>query len=181
MRSRVRDCLPAEAATFYDAWAPPAKTQNTSVFTFEFWKTLLASVDQEAARQAYYAEIFVRLAAHTCYALFWCILMLACAIPFAVLDPQESWRLLVFLLLGDLTLLAIVLYNLRFLRVGEVEHVFASCFNHRAALLDRLRDADRATIIMDHKEVKGIAAANAPRASEVHADEEKSNAATAAS
>jgi len=139
MRYRVKTNLPSEASIFYDIWAP-ASGQTTSVFTFEFWKTLLAHVDPEAGRQAYYSEIFVRVAAHTYYALCYCLLILSVALISDLLGRQELWRLISFFILADIGLLVTVVYNLRFLRVSEVEHVFASCFNHRAAILGRLRD-----------------------------------------
>jgi hypothetical protein len=138
MRSRVKRDLPPEASLFYEIWALEGRT--TSVFTFEFWKTLLSYVDPEAGRQAYYLEIFVRVAAHTYYALLYCLVLLTIAFAVNFATSRDLWRLVLFFLLADIAMLVAVVYNLRYLRVGEVERVFGICFNHRAAILDRLRE-----------------------------------------
>ncbi len=140
MHDRVREHLPMEALEFFETtWAPGKPfIQTVTVFTFEFWKVLLASVDRSAAREAYLLEVSVRLAAHMCYALIMCISMLLPAVVISALWTHGPTAQMAFLAAVECVLVLIVIYNLRFFRMGEVEHVFAMCFKNRAAIKAKL-------------------------------------------
>lgn len=147
MRIRIDDQLPAEASEFFNLiWSDAVgRRRRTTVFTFEFWKVLLASVDPQAAREANSREVAVRLAAHTCYALFMCVgIMIPVAIMLLHRGDAGHAELFAILIALEFPILLIMTYNFRFFRTGEVEHVFSVCFRHRVAL-KRIIEGDSST------------------------------------
>ena len=73
---RVAVNLPTEARIFYESlWITQTRGEvprvvKIDLLRFNFFKTLVASLDDRAARDMFAFEMRVRHAAHTCYALF---------------------------------------------------------------------------------------------------------------
>ena len=137
MMARLARELPPEARTFYESrWINERGGGTTRVvriglFRFNFFKTLVASLDNRDGKEMLAAEMMVRHAAHICYALFFSAL----ALSLSAVSAVEGLRsLLLWICGGELFLLLGLLMNLRLLRIGEVELVFACCFRNRVKL-----------------------------------------------
>lgn len=138
MLARVAVSLPPEALTFYESvWTdPPRVREKINLQRFNFLKTLVASADEQAAKEMFASEMMVRHAAHMCYALFYAAVLLCIS---AVLPGAKASGIRAILLLvggGEGLLLASLLTNLRLLRISEAELVFTCCFRNRVTLLE---------------------------------------------
>jgi len=155
MMARVARLLPPEALRFYKTvWLSRVEVENNGsqmlrpeigLFRFNFLKTLVASVDEQAAKNMFTAEMMVRHSAHMCAALLIAALTMfasSLAIAFALwkqcVPSIATWGLLGVLILGgfleSIILFVGLLPNLRLLRVSEAELVFTCCFRNRNAL-----------------------------------------------
>src|SRR5713226_5483696 len=86
MLARVARELPSEARVFYrDTWAIIDTSEagkpklRVSLFRFGFFKGLVGTLDERAAKEMYAAEMLVRHAANICYALFFAVVTLCAA------------------------------------------------------------------------------------------------------
>ncbi len=143
MMARVAQSLSTQALDFYQTrWLKEGKDETRRVvkmnlFRFNFFKTLLSSVDERAAKDLFAAEMMVRHVAHLCYALFFSALILSMS---AIISRHELATVLWWIFGGELFLLIGLLLNLRLLRIGEVELVFSHCFRNRLALISLMED-----------------------------------------
>lgn len=124
--------LPAEALDFYEkTWGRRTQGQQNKQF-FTFIKTMINSVDPRAAEEMYAAESLSRYIAGMFYALsFACFALLITILAVLTVTGQLLTGLVI---LFGLYLLAItgILAHYRFIRIKEVEIVFAASFKNRA-------------------------------------------------
>ncbi len=132
-KKRVERYLPPSALTFYDeVWDSPP--YGTSLSRFDFYKNILRDISASAAKEIYAAEALCRYVANTVYAIgisvgFLSVALICCimyrnSVPLALPAP-----LIVYLLA-----VVIIVRNFRFLRMYEVETVFALAFLYRSDL-----------------------------------------------
>jgi hypothetical protein len=147
MMAHVAQSLPPEALAFYkEIWVEwledeDCKYRNVircpkiNLFRFNFFKTLVASVDDQAAREMFAAEMMVRHAAHMCYAMTFAALILLYSANLTGAIAVGLRLILLCLSSGEwFVLLFFLLPNLRLLRISEAELVFTCCFRNRNAL-----------------------------------------------
>ncbi len=123
--------LPDEALVFYqDTWGQRKQGQQNKQF-FTFIKTMINSDDERAAEEMYAAESLCRYIAGMFYAL--CFACLSLLIPIVV-----SYLALGQVMIGLAVVVAVYLFMIveilahyRFLRIKEVEIVFAASYKNR--------------------------------------------------
>jgi len=123
--------LPSETIEFYyNTWAGRKREGQNRQF-FNFCKTIINSVDERAANEIHSAEALSLYISGTFYSLLIasCLLFVT-----AVLNYYSLGVLIPLLLVIVVYLLAIVaiLRYFRFIRIKEVEIVFAATFRHRS-------------------------------------------------
>jgi hypothetical protein len=124
--------LPGEALDFYqNTWGRRKKGEQNKQF-FTFIKTMINSDDARAAEEMYAAESLCRYIAGMFYAL--CFASFSLLIPIVV-----SYLVLGQVLIGLIIVVAIYLFMIaeilahyRYLRIKEVEIVFAASYKNRA-------------------------------------------------
>jgi len=137
-----RDYLPEEANRFYErTWKPIlAKRRRQNRQFLNFSKLIVGSEDQTLAKEISSAEALNRYISAMCYALIISTVLVA-----GVVVWNYAWYgtlMLSMIVLAGLYLVAIgvILGNLRFSRIKEVETVFAACYKHRALFEDAAKE-----------------------------------------
>jgi len=124
--------LPPEALDFYDkTWGRKRSgEQNKSLFTIV--KVVVSSNDEKAAGEMYAAEALSRYISGMFYALsFACLVVLVTVVVCALVSHQVLTGLLV-ILFAYFFVIAEILAHYRFIRIKEVEIVFAASFKNRS-------------------------------------------------
>jgi hypothetical protein len=126
-----REKFPDTAAAFYDTvWAPRLRKEGNRAY-FNFCKGIVSSEDPHAAVEIYAAEALSRYLAGMLYALLPSFVLLL----FTAVSRHATEQDIVFLLplLVIMYVLAIigVLQHYRFVRIKEVQLVFAMCYRNR--------------------------------------------------
>lgn len=137
--------LPPEAVDFYHrTWAKRRREAQNRQF-FNFCKTLINSVDEKAAREIYSAEALSRYISGIFYALVIaaCLLVVTVILHFVIFSKVMIFLLLV-LFAYFLAILAI-LRHFRFIRIKEVEIVFAATFKNKSMFLNEPETPDDKT------------------------------------
>ena len=130
--------LPPETKEFYyNTWAGRKREGHNHQF-FNFCKTIITSVDERAANEIHSAEALSYYISGTFYSL----LIASCLLSVtAVLHFISFGKIMIpLLLIVVVYLLAIVviLNYFRFIRIKEVEIVFAATFRHRSIFYEEL-------------------------------------------
>jgi hypothetical protein len=124
--------LPSEALDFYqNTWGRRKQGEQNKQF-FTFIKTIINSDDERAAEEMYAAESLCRYIAGMFYALCFASLSLLIPIVVSYLMFGQVLMGLIIVVAIYLFMIAEILAHYRFLRIKEVEIVFASSYKNRA-------------------------------------------------
>ena len=130
------DLPPNTVEFYYNTWASRRREGRNTHF-FNFCKTIINSVDERAANEIYAAEALSRYISGTFYSLVIasCLLLVT-----AVLNHGSLGIMIPLLLIVVVYVLAIsaILNFFRFIRIKEVEIVFAATFRHRSIFYGKL-------------------------------------------
>jgi hypothetical protein len=122
--------LPGDALKFYnDIWARGFRKRGNRQF-FNFCKTMINSEDVRVTSEIYSAEALIRYIAGILYALLiaFCMLSVTAILHFFVFG--EIIPTLLLILLAYFFAVVALLKNFRFIRIKEVELVFAATFKY---------------------------------------------------
>jgi len=123
--------LPAEALDFYqNTWGKRKQGEQNKQF-FTFIKTMINSDDARAADEMYAAESLCRYIAGMFYALCFACLSLLFPIVVSYLMVGQVLIGLIIVLAVYLFMIVEILAHFRFLRIKEVEIVFAASYKNR--------------------------------------------------
>jgi hypothetical protein len=130
--------LPVEALDFYQrTWGLRKQGEQNKQF-FTFIKTLINSEDERAADEMYAAESLSRYLAGMFYALcFACFSLLVTIIASYLMLAQVQVGLIIILVIYFFIIVEI-LAHYRFIRIKEVEIVFAASFRNKEYLEEAL-------------------------------------------
>jgi hypothetical protein len=124
--------LPSAALDFYQkTWGQRKQGEQNKQF-FTFIKTIINSDDERAADEMYAAESLCRYIAGMFYALCFACLSLLIPIVASYLVLGQVLMGLIIILAVYLFMIAEILAHYRFLRIKEVEIVFAASYKNRA-------------------------------------------------
>lgn len=130
--------LPPGAVDFYNkTWAARKREGQNRQF-FNFCKTMINSVDERAANEIYSAEALSRYISGMFYSLVIasCLLLVAVVLQLVIFDTVAV--VLITVLLFYLLATVAILRYFRFIRIKEVEMVFAATFKNKCELFDVL-------------------------------------------
>jgi Flp pilus assembly protein TadB len=135
MRTVCEDLMPPRVRQFYETvWAP-----RDSKHFFNLCKLIVASEDPKAAQEIYSSEALCRHISGMFYALAASLAaMLSVGIAIWVHRGSPSF-LLVFVVLVYLVAIVVILSNFRFMRLKEVETVFAASYRNCETIQDALK------------------------------------------
>jgi hypothetical protein len=126
--------LPDNAKAFYASkWAPmtdPDRPRQNRQF-LNYCKVLIISEDERLAKEMNASEALSRYIAAMCYALLISIVLIIGVGIANYVSGQGLIIGLVVLLVLYLTAIVVILANFRFVRIKEVEIVFAACVKHK--------------------------------------------------
>ena len=123
--------LPSEALDFYqNTWGQRKQGQQNKQF-FTFIKMMITSDDERAADEMYAAESLCRYIAGMFYALCFACLSLLIPIIVSYLGFGQVLISLIIVLAIYLFMIIEILAHYRFLRIKEVEIVFAASYKNR--------------------------------------------------
>jgi hypothetical protein len=127
-----RRYLPGEALTFYEkTWGQRKQGEQNKQF-FTHIKTIINSNDARATEEMYAAESMSRYIAGMFYALGFSFIALLATVITYYRAYGELLVGLVIILTAYFLIIAVILGNYRFIRIKEVEIVFAASFRNRA-------------------------------------------------
>jgi hypothetical protein len=134
--------LPSEALDFYKkTWGSRKQGEQNKQF-FTFVKVLVSSNDQRAADEMYAAEALSRYIAGMFYALLFACITILLTVVFSFLVSSQMLTGLVVVLVAYLFVMAGILAHYRFIRIKEVEIVFAASFRNRSVFEDAPRESE---------------------------------------
>jgi len=135
----IKKNYPEEVLKFYDVFWHK-KTERSF---FNFYKTMITSEDERAAIEVYTAEALTRYIASMFYALIISILSIIIAIIYQIMSFGFTKSSIMTITIITLWLyfiaILLILKNFRYVRVKEVETVFAATFKNRH-LFEKLED-----------------------------------------
>jgi hypothetical protein len=137
MRTVCKDLMPPNVLRFYETvWS----TYNNKHF-FNLCKLVVASEDPKAAEEVYLSEALCRHISGMFYALTVSMTaMLSVDIAIWIFRGSPSF-VLTFVVLVYLVATVVILANFRFMRLKEVETVFAASYRNRDKIKDALQAA----------------------------------------
>jgi hypothetical protein len=137
MRTVCEKLMPPSVLKFFEAvWE-----KHSSKHFFNLCKLVVASEDPKAAEEVYAAEALCRHISGMFYALT-ASLAAILSVYIAIWTSRGSpSSVLTFVVLGYLVAIVVILSNFRFMRLKEVETVFAASYRNR----DKIEDALQAT------------------------------------
>ena len=139
-RKRVLDRLPEPVEKFYkESWIKAerkseSQADDISLVRFDFYKTLLRDLSPTAAKEIHAAEALCRYVANTLYSIAISGAFLLFVIVHKLWIGERAPLALTFPLAVYVLAVLAILPNLRFLRIYEVETVFALAFRYRDEL-----------------------------------------------
>jgi|SRR5579864_8841410 len=122
--------LPHDALEFYGQYWSAEGGQRRDLTSFDFYKSVVESINERAAKEVSAAEALTRHSASMCYALMVSLIFLVVPVVIRLVRHEFS-VLLVCLFSGYFLAFLGVIWNLRFLRAYEVETVIALSFIYR--------------------------------------------------
>ena len=130
--------LPPEALEFYEeVWAPRKRKEQNRQF-FNYCKVMINSVDERSATEFNAAEALSRYIA----AMFLALVLISILIAITTILHYFYFHTvsagLIALLVVYLTAIVVILGRLRFLRIKEVEIVFAACFKNKSIFEEKI-------------------------------------------
>jgi len=133
--------LSAEACRFYESsWQN--KTGEGYKNLFNFLKVLINSVDERSANEIYSAEALNRYIAGMFYALVFSFVLLASVLILRYILLGTVFKSLALVLVAYLFAIYGILAHLRFIRIKEVETVFAASFINHSKINKNLATPD---------------------------------------
>lgn len=123
--------LSSEALEFYNkTWAPRKQLKRNKQF-FNFCKIMISSNDERAAGEIYAAEALSRYIAGMFYALLlaFILILITAVLRYIVLGQVMAGFIII--LVAYLLAIMTILSHFRFIRIKEVETVFAASFKNR--------------------------------------------------
>jgi hypothetical protein len=121
---------PAAAVEFYkNVWLGTAPSKGDKEF-FNFCKSVVGSLDKDAAAEMYSAEALCRYISGMFYALLFALVAILMALVFI----HTARLVLAILLVVYAVAFGAILANYRFLRIKEVKTVFSVAFSKRDCL-----------------------------------------------
>ena len=135
IKKRTIAYLHPDVKKFYDTVWTPGKHIQPNHVSFDFFKTVLTSIDPKSAANFLTAEALVRYVANTFYALLLSLMLLALVLAEQLLFTRHFPPILIALMAAYLVAIFLILRNFRYLRLYEVEKVFNLAFHHRQHFL----------------------------------------------
>lgn len=133
--------LPPDALEFYEkSWAPRKRNGQNRQF-FNFCKVMINSVDKRAASEINAAEALSRYVAAMFFALALASPLILATIILHYIHFGEIVIGLVIILLAYLFAVIVILNYLRFLRIKEVEIVFAASYKNKSIFEEKAATA----------------------------------------
>lgn len=124
--------LPSVALDFYKkTWGCRKPGEQNKQF-FTFIKVMVGSNDERAADEMYAAEALSRYIAGMFYALFFACIFILITVIVAYLVSGQVLMGLVIVLITYVFVIAAILAHYRFIRIKEVEIVFAASFKNKS-------------------------------------------------
>jgi hypothetical protein len=135
MRTVCEDLMPPSVLQFFETvWVP-----HDSKHFFNLCKLIVTSEDLKAAEEVYSAESLCRHISGMFYALVASVAsMLALEIAILVSQGSPSY-LLMFVMVVYVVAIVAILANFRFMRLKEVDTVFAASYRNREKIEDAFR------------------------------------------
>jgi hypothetical protein len=121
--------LPPDAQEFYEKTWGSSKGGKQFI---NFYKTIISSIDEKAASEIYSAESLSRYISGIFYSLVFasCLLFISFILNYFIFG--KILIIIFLMLIGYFFGILTILWNLRFMRIKEVEIIFAATFIHRS-------------------------------------------------
>jgi hypothetical protein len=130
LREQCSVALDADQCNFYnEKWAPGPKKHN--VLRFDFIKTVVATTDPSASAEIAAAEALSRFVSGMFYGLLVSTTLIVAVVAAILIQQQKVHSGLVCLTIIYLGAIWAILSNFRYLRMYEVEKVFALAYKNR--------------------------------------------------
>ncbi|HTX90695.1 MAG TPA: hypothetical protein VMC09_05705 [Anaerolineales bacterium] len=123
--------LSKDAQDFYDKTWKLRKMAGQNKQFFNFAKVVIISNDTQAAAEVYAAEALTRYISGMFYALSFAFLLLLATIVLSYLVSGQLLGGLIFIVSAYLFAILIILTRFRFIRIKEVEVVFAASYKNK--------------------------------------------------
>jgi len=137
--------LPSETQVFYKkTWGRRKQGEQNKQF-FTFLKVMVSSNDERAADEMYAAEALSRYIAGMFYALFFACLSILVTVIVSYIMFSQILTGLVFVLVAYFFIIAGIVAHYRFIRIKEVEIVFAASFKNRSVFDEAGLEDENAT------------------------------------
>lgn len=135
---KIRQGLPPNAVEFYERiWAPrKIKGQQNNQF-FNFCKNMIIAADERCANEIYAAEALSRYIAEMFYALVSVFALMLITIIVHYIVFAQVLAAPVAVVLAYFAAIVGILANYRFIRIKEVETVFAATFKHASLFQEK--------------------------------------------
>jgi hypothetical protein len=142
------DCeryLPPGVVNFYkETWALKKHKGPGSPF-FSFCKVIVTSEDERAAGEIYAAEALTRYMSGMFYALVFASLLILVIVVLQYVVLGQIMVGLIIVLAMYVFAVGVILSRFRFIRIKEVETVFAAAFKNRSLFQETVETADIGT------------------------------------
>lgn len=126
-----KEYLPIDAQIFYDkVWSPRKRAGENKPF-FNYCKVIINSKDERAANEIYVAESLTRYISGMFYALLFAFILILATVILRQIVIGQLTAGLVFILVGYLVAIVEIIIHFRFIRIKEVETIFAACFRNK--------------------------------------------------
>ena len=127
----VKKRFPKEAQTYYTQYWKGREDDGKNRAFFNFVKSILLAIDTKAASELYAAEALNRYIAGMFFGLLISMFCIGAAIISEVLSGGEALWKLVVLEVVYVSIIVLIIKHYRFIRIKEVETLFAVAFAHR--------------------------------------------------
>lgn len=134
---RYRQTLPPDVVDFYDkVWAPRMIEGYYNRQFFNFCKSIAISVGGKYVNEIYAAEALTRYAAETLYGLVVLFVMMSITVVLRIVAFGTVSIGLVLISIAYMVAIVIILRNFRFIRIKEVQIIFAATYMYRELFVD---------------------------------------------
>jgi hypothetical protein len=124
--------LPPEAHSFYNKTWGSRRLEKQNKQFFNFVKIIISTSDEKAAAEIYAAESLTRYISGMFYALLFAFLLVTTTVISNYVASDRILSGLIFILIGYLFALVEILAHFRFIRIKEVETVFAASYKNKS-------------------------------------------------
>ena len=138
--------LPPEALDFYNkTWGRRRPGEQNKQF-FTFVKIMVSSNDERATGEMYAAEALSRYISGMFYALLFASFFIGVTVIICAFVSHQILTGLLVILLAYLFVIVVILAHYRFIRIKEVEIVFAASFRNKS-IFEETKTADKKGIL----------------------------------